>query len=170
MWGELTVLGFLALITFMMVQSEVLQAVSELVFGDEMHMVHMFEKIHFALFFVLVFFLALALWLLVCIAKREAIIDQYETRIIAYGRLRAGQGRVDDLGYADCHEEVALAKPAAKASGGPCASRPKWWLLKDCEDQALFQMLRHRFVQGKLPSNFQFSNYQSRSFLSTRYI
>ena len=91
-WGELTVLGFLALITFMMVQSEVLQAVSELVFGDEMHMVHMFEKIHFALFFVLVFFLALALWLLVCIAKREAIIDQYETRIIAYGRLRAGQG------------------------------------------------------------------------------
>ena len=114
-------LGFLALITFMIVQSEVLLAVSELVFGDEMHM-------------------------------------------------RAGQGRVDDLGYADCHEEVALAKQAAKASGGPCASRPKWWLLKDCEDQALFQMLRHRFVQGKLPSNFQFSNYQSRSFLSTRYI
>ena len=50
-WGELTVLGFLALITFMMVQSEVLLAVSELVFGDEMHMVHMFEKIHLSLRF-----------------------------------------------------------------------------------------------------------------------
>jgi hypothetical protein len=38
-WGELTVLGFLALCTFLMIQSEVLQYFSKLAFGDEEHMV-----------------------------------------------------------------------------------------------------------------------------------
>ena len=60
-WSELTVLGFLALVTFFMVQSNLLQALSSSVFGDEMHLVHLFEQIHFALFFVLMIFLTLAL-------------------------------------------------------------------------------------------------------------
>jgi hypothetical protein len=38
-WGELTVLGFLALCTFLMIQSEILQYFSKLTFGDEEHMV-----------------------------------------------------------------------------------------------------------------------------------
>ena len=38
-WGELTVLGFLALCTFVMIQSEVLQYFSKMAFGDEEHMV-----------------------------------------------------------------------------------------------------------------------------------
>ena len=35
-----------------------------MVFSDEQHMVHLFENIHFSLFFVLVMFLCLAIWLL----------------------------------------------------------------------------------------------------------
>ena len=47
----------------------------------------MFEKIHFALFFVLVVFLVWALWLLACAVRREEILDAYESQIIFYGRL-----------------------------------------------------------------------------------
>ena len=47
----------------------------------------MFEKIHFALFFVLVIFLMWALWILWCAVKREEILDAYEIQIIFYGRL-----------------------------------------------------------------------------------
>ena len=48
-WAQLTVLGFLALATFLMVQSQFLQYVSGAIYGEEEHLVELFEKIHFAL-------------------------------------------------------------------------------------------------------------------------
>ena len=48
-WAQLTVLGFLALATFLMVQSQFLQYVSGAIYGEEEHLVELFEKIHFAM-------------------------------------------------------------------------------------------------------------------------
>ena len=103
-WSELTVLGFLALMTFLMLQGGILPAVSLFAYGDPEHLIHMFEKIHFALFFVLVLFLMWALWLLACVAKREQILDAHETQIIYYGRLAKAKGgsegpSVEDYGH-----------------------------------------------------------------------
>ena len=57
LFGELTVLGFLALYAFFMLQTGVIPAVSVLVYGDSERMVHLFEDIHFLLFLVIVIFL-----------------------------------------------------------------------------------------------------------------
>ena len=57
LFGELTVLGFLALYAFFMLQTGVIQTASVLVYGDSERMVHLFEEIHFLLFFVIVIFL-----------------------------------------------------------------------------------------------------------------
>jgi|TARA_B110001469_G_C9560057_1_gene277815 hypothetical protein len=57
LFGELTVLGFIALYAFFMLQTGVISAVSILVYGDSEHMLHLFEGIHFLLFFVMVIFL-----------------------------------------------------------------------------------------------------------------
>jgi len=76
-WSELTVLGFLALVTFILVQYKLLQRISELVFHEEEHLVHMFEAIHFSLFFVLVMFLFLALWLLLSAAETAEMWRMY---------------------------------------------------------------------------------------------
>ena len=57
LFGELTVLGFIALYAFFMLQTGVIPAVSILVYGDSEHMLHLFEEIHFLLFFVMVIFL-----------------------------------------------------------------------------------------------------------------
>jgi hypothetical protein len=51
------VLGFIALYAFFMLQTGVISAVSILVYGDSEHMLHLFEGIHFLLFFVMVIFL-----------------------------------------------------------------------------------------------------------------
>ena len=53
LFGELTVLGFLALYAFFMPQTGVIPTVSILVYGDSERMVHLFEDIHLLLFFVL---------------------------------------------------------------------------------------------------------------------
>ena len=94
-WSELTVLGFLALVTFFMVQSNLLQALSSSVFGDEMHLVHLFEQIHFALFFVLMIFLTLALWLLYAAIGAESVLDAFEVSIRYYTRLTASNKKAE---------------------------------------------------------------------------
>lgn len=48
-WAQLTVLGFLALATFLMVQGQFLPYVSDAIYGEEEHLVELFERIHFAL-------------------------------------------------------------------------------------------------------------------------
>ena len=116
-----------------------LQHISEAVFEDDEHLVHMFEKIHFALFFVLVLFLMWALWLLACVAKREQILDAHETQIIYYGRLAKAKGgsegpSVEDYGHHLAPpEDLRLAAPSAgpfseprrlpRLPGGPQARR-----------------------------------------------
>ena len=53
-FSEFTVLGFMAMVTYFMIQANVLAAASSLVYHDPEHLVHLFEKVHFDLFFVLI--------------------------------------------------------------------------------------------------------------------
>ena len=51
-----------------------------------MHMVHMFEQIHFSLFFVMVVFLLGALWLLIAAIRVESRLDAYEVFIRTFSK------------------------------------------------------------------------------------
>ena len=76
-----------------------------MVFGDPEHMVHMFEMIHFSLFFVMVVFLFGALWLLLCAVRRGAsamlaprrrrglLLNPRPARVLQYGLSRSTHGR-----------------------------------------------------------------------------
>ena len=57
MFGELTVLGFIALYTYFMLRLGVLEWVSLQIYHDPEHLIHLFEDIHFMLFFVMLTFL-----------------------------------------------------------------------------------------------------------------
>ena len=63
-FSEFTVLGFMAMVTYFMIQANVFAAASSLVYHDPEHLVHLFEKVHFDLFFVMMAFAAIAVWLL----------------------------------------------------------------------------------------------------------
>lgn len=57
MFGELTVLGFIALYAYFMLRLGVLEWISLQIYHDPEHLIHLFEDIHFMLFFVMLTFL-----------------------------------------------------------------------------------------------------------------
>ena len=77
-YEEFTVLGFLGVATYFMVQLDVLQTWSFYVYGDHEHLVHLFEKVHFDLFFVLLIFMGNALWLMICAFYAHRRWQSYE--------------------------------------------------------------------------------------------
>ena len=92
-WSELTVLGFLALCTFVMIQGGVLPAISTFAFGDPHHLVHLFEVLHFMLFFILLGFLFLVLWLLFALAHVEKEHKSFEAGLAFYRGVAGTRGR-----------------------------------------------------------------------------
>mmetsp|Transcript_9589 Transcript_9589/g.28035 ORF Transcript_9589/g.28035 Transcript_9589/m.28035 type:complete len:674 (+) Transcript_9589:943-2964(+) len=78
LFGELTVLGFIALITFFLMDSGVFATVSLQLYHDEQHLLHLFEKVHFGLFFVMVLFLLLIGWLIFVQSRAAAFWHQMD--------------------------------------------------------------------------------------------
>jgi len=109
-WSELTVLGFLALVTYLLIKSEALQAISRIVFEDPEHLVHMFEDIHFSLFFVLVLFLVLSLFMLTAAATTVKQWSSYREFIRSYEKVSVhpkAKKQVLDFGRAACEDAFA---------------------------------------------------------------
>ncbi|KAL1502990.1 hypothetical protein AB1Y20_011060 [Prymnesium parvum] len=170
-WSELTVLGFLALVTFILVKMEILQTVSELVYKDEEHLVHMFEAIHFSLFFVLVMFLFLSLWLLLCAAESASMWEKYRAFIRPYEKpsstmtvLDFGREACERELHAQIHAQEERVSRACKrwprlaAALGPtlpfamkCVQDfspfiPQGWDLHVARERMRFQRMRHGFL------------------------
>jgi hypothetical protein len=56
LFGELTVLGFLAMITFIITTTGYFAKLSEYLFGEKEELLEYFELIHFSIFFIMIFF------------------------------------------------------------------------------------------------------------------
>jgi centrin-1 len=57
LFGEMTVLGFLSLVTFVVTRSGTFRMISEAIYGDEgEELLEMFELVHFTLFFIMLLF------------------------------------------------------------------------------------------------------------------
>lgn len=63
LFGELTVLGFIAVFLFFLLKSGFLNLLSEKLYHEDHHLVELFEEVHFDLFFVMLVFLAQTLLL-----------------------------------------------------------------------------------------------------------
>ena len=153
-----------------------LQGISEIIFADEEHLVHLFEAIHFSLFFVLVIFLLLALWLLFSAAKTADMWDSYRAFIRSFEKTsfhaRANK-RVLDFGRQECEKELdnecksteeRLAKVGTfyeKLCGKWLAGMPTYlakqnliynsfndnvWDMQAARERLRFQRLRHGFL------------------------
>eukprot|EP01012_Entosiphon_sulcatum_P049601 TRINITY_DN6823_c0_g1_i1.p1 TRINITY_DN6823_c0_g1~~TRINITY_DN6823_c0_g1_i1.p1 ORF type:complete len:383 (+),score=44.38 TRINITY_DN6823_c0_g1_i1:48-1196(+) len=59
MWAELTILGFVALVLFQMAHTSWWEELSNNVFGDSETLLHIAEKVHFAVFWTMVAYLVL---------------------------------------------------------------------------------------------------------------
>ena len=177
-WSELSVLGFLALCTFVMIQGGLLPAISTYAFGDPHHLVHMFEVLHYMLFFVLLGFLFFVLWLLFALAQVEKEQRSFEAGLAFYRSVAGSGGRTlqSALGLNGKSDpkvvELELATSAAivesaletaeqevdqrnrlgrlRGTMDPCDDAA--WELLHTQRLVAYQRLRHRFIMA--PSSF----------------
>ncbi|KAL1504729.1 hypothetical protein AB1Y20_008507 [Prymnesium parvum] len=156
MFGELTVLGFIALIAFCSVQAGLLERLSMLVYGEKERLVELFEGVHFLLFFVMVIFLVEACRLIVATLRAEEEWRQQEEQVI-----KAVGSAVPML--------QRFVETYNVCKGYPWPTFSYYRLVQEKERLRLV-LLRERFIQqGKnalvaeqLPHNFDFANYLRR--------
>jgi hypothetical protein len=71
LFGELTVLGFLAMVTFLITTSGYFSILSERLLGEEDELLEYFEYVHFSIFFIMIFFVCQVLVLVQEAAQTE---------------------------------------------------------------------------------------------------
>ena len=77
-FAEFTVLGFIAMCSYFLVQSKLLEQISESIFAEPERLQELFERIHFDLFFTMLSFGLLAMWLMVVTAVEHGSWMAYE--------------------------------------------------------------------------------------------
>jgi len=158
LFGELTVLGFIALYTYFMLQTGVLPEISTWVYHDESELVEQFESVHFTLFFVMVTFLVQAYMLLGAAMRAERRYSEIEEFISKGGH---------DFHAQKCVDAMLVAKRDAESSRfGPFdfVARGELGRARFALEYAL---LRQRFIlhprlpnEEPLPRDFNFGVYQ----------
>lgn len=169
MFGELTVLGFIALCAYFMIKLGFIESMSNLIYHDPEHLLHLFEDIHFMLFFVMLVFLTQACILVLATLRAEEFFMRTETML-------AGSPVLEKVAPADAAAAPAVAQMLAtyKAAREHCCNRfcicPRMiWGYREAEakEELNYSLLRSRFIfparveAGKppLPAEFDFSTY-----------
>jgi len=169
MFGELTVLGFIALYTYFMLRLGVLEWISLQIYHDPEHLIHLFEDIHFMLFFVMLTFLVQACILIIATLRAEEFFERTEKMLMSAPAL-------EKASPADAAAAPAVSQMLAtyKAARSHCCTRicicPRLlWGYREAEakEELTYSLIRARFVfpprpePGKtpLPTDFAFSTY-----------
>ena len=169
MFGELTVLGFIALYTYFMLRLGVLEWISLQIYHDPEHLIHLFEDIHFMLFFVMLTFLVQACILIIATLRAEDFFERTE-------KLLASAPVLEKAVPADAAAAPAVSQMLAtyKAARSHCCTRicicPRMlWGYREAEakEELTYSLIRARFIfpprpePGKtpLPVDFAFSTY-----------
>jgi hypothetical protein len=71
LFGELTVLGFLAMVTFIITTTGYFSILSKRLFGENEELLEYFESVHFSIFFIMIFFVCQVLVLVKEAAQTE---------------------------------------------------------------------------------------------------
>ncbi|KAL1510146.1 hypothetical protein AB1Y20_006478 [Prymnesium parvum] len=164
LFGELTVLGFIALFAYFMLRLGFLGWASLMVFGDEEHLVHLFEDVHFLLFFAVI--------LVRASLKAESYWMSVESLV--------SQHRRDAETRASFAPVVAQLLVTYKAGKADCCRRfclPRvLWSYREAEarEELRYALIRDRFVspsggpiaKAPLPTDFEFSGYLRREMIN----
>ncbi len=172
MFGELTVLGFIALCTYFMIKLGLIEFASMVIYHDPEHLLHLFEDIHFMLFFVMIIFLIEAGILIAATLNAERYFMRFEA-------LLANAPALEKANPADAAAAPAVAQLLAtyKLARQHCCTRlclcPRLlWSYREAEakEELTYALLRARFIYPPnpkpgtppLPSDFDFSAYLRR--------
>jgi len=148
MFREVTILGFLSIITFIVTKFSVVTQLSILIFGEPDDLLEIFEFVHYTLFFIVIFFISQVL-----LSAHEAMgtetmwLDMDRAaRSGEYMRLIIDRQRKVDFNYRDGKKVAQLSK-----SKFTLYNRKTTCAL---EDQLLFYCLREEFIKDRCAQTF----------------
>lgn len=175
LFGEMTVLGFLSIFTFVITKAGYFKEISEMIFGDDSDLLEIFEFVHFTIFFVMVFFV-----MQVLILVQEAM--QTEDTWMSFEKAARDPAMAETWGqraqsyYEDGVESRRQSFNAARDISHllPMFRHRK---RQHREDQIMFKALRDEFIVERAPdypfspapesrrvsSDFNFARYLSMS-------
>ena len=147
LFGELTVLGFIALFAYFLLELGIFAALSVEIYGEPTHLVHLFEQVHFQLFFVMAFFIGEALVLVRATLAAEDAWMSLEKKLA-----NVKIGSADEMATSK-RAIVYGALVAARRLHGSAAARRlgplhlRWWRHAECNDELVYVLLRERFIR-----------------------
>ena len=147
LFGELTVLGFIALFAYFLLELGIFAALSVEIYGEPTHLVHLFEQVHFQLFFVMAFFIGEALVLVRATLAAEDAWMSLEKKLA-----NVKIGSADEMAMSK-RAIVYGALVAARRLHGSAAARRlgplhlRWWRHAECNDELVYVLLRERFIR-----------------------
>ena len=145
LFGELTVLGFIALFAYFLLELGVFAALSVEIYGEPTHLVHLFEQVHFQLFFVMAFFIGEALVLVRATLAAEDAWMSLEKKLA-----NVKIGSADEMATSK-RAIVYGALVAARRLHGSAAARRLGplhrWRHAECGDELVYVLLRERFIR-----------------------
>jgi len=152
MFREVTILGFLSIITFVVTQFSVVTQLSILIFGEPYDLLEIFEFVHYTLFFIVILFISQVL-----VSAQEAMgtetmwLDMDRAaRSGKYMRLIIDRQRKGDCNYRDGKKEICEDALLGK-SKFTLYNRKTTCAL---EDQLLFYCLREEFIKDRCAKTF----------------
>ena len=144
LFGELTVLGFLAIVTFSCTQTGVISRLSLFVYHEEEELLEFFEYVHFSIFAIMI---AFVVQVIVLVSEASTTEDKWERMDTKCRELRLAEGRHDD----------ALVFPSSSEQEAAIHLRSIYWLTRffkgfrdkkeyDRKEFFMFQALRNEFI------------------------
>jgi len=171
MFGELTVLGFIALWAYFSIKFGLIEFMSLKIYHDPEHLLHLFEDIHFMLFFVMLTFLFEAIMLVGATLRAEEFFQRTERLLATSPQLDGKVAPADAAAAPAVSQMLATYREARKHCCTRICICPRLlWGYREAEakEELTYALLRARFIfppggkidQGKpLPADFDFSTY-----------
>jgi hypothetical protein len=168
LFGELTVLGFLAMVTFIITTTGYFSILSKYLFGEKEELLEYFELIHFSIFFIMIFF-----------------VGQVIVLVNAAAKIEKEWTALDRLCRINPEDSTTAASVRGEIQTGPSSGNSSSALMlflrnKDTEvkeDELIFKALRSEFIlersseapfkpvpeENRIENDFNFGRYLSLS-------
>ena len=149
LFGEMTVLGFLSIVTFAITKAGWFTALSDAFFGEDNELLEIFEFVHFTIFFIMIFFVVQVLVLVAAATDTEKQWIEMDKTARDPSLLEEWERRAESY-YDDSKAKRRRSFQKAREVTGllPFIRDQK---AQTKEDQILFKALRDEFVLERSP-------------------
>lgn len=149
LFGELTILGFLATIVFIVHQSGTLAVASERIGLEEEELAEYVEYVHYTIFFIMVGFVVQVLALVNEAAETEEVWSEYDEDCRLQVQSNEDSSTLEEENFMSTEDELHLSRNPASFCKRLIPTFPD--ALDHLREKVVFQALRREFIVERSP-------------------